>query len=59
VVGIYSNTGFMSSSVDGVILGMKTVLEDPLKMAKLDFKVAPVPWREQLFKPDRKLKIGW
>ena len=38
MIGIYSNTGFMSSSVDGVILGMKTILEDPLRMAKLDFK---------------------
>jgi hypothetical protein len=37
----------MSSSVDGVILGMKTILEDPLRMAELDFKVAPVPWRDQ------------
>ena len=59
VIGIYSNTGFMSSSVDGVILGMKTILEDPLRMAKLDFKVVPLPWRDQLFTPKRKLKIGW
>jgi hypothetical protein len=47
VIGVCSNTGFMSSSVDGVILGMKTILEDPLRMAELDFKVAPVPWRDQ------------
>jgi hypothetical protein len=49
----------MSSSVDGVILGMRSILEDPLRMAEIDFKAVPLPWREQLFQPNRKLKIGW
>ena len=59
MIGIYSNTGFMSSSVDGVILGMKSILQDPLRMAKLDYMTVPLPWREELFTPNRKLKIGW
>jgi len=58
-VGINSNTGFMSSSVDGVVLGMTSLLDDPIRMAKLDYKSVPLPWREELFRPKRKLRIGW
>lgn len=59
VVGVQSNSGFMSKSVDGVILGMKTFLQDPMKMAEMDHKVVPLPWQEKLFSPSKRLKIGW
>ena len=59
MIGIHSNTGFMSRSVDGVILGMKSILQDPIRMAKMDFMTVPLQWREELFTPNRKLKIGW
>ena len=49
----------MAQSIDGVVLGMKTLLEDPEKMSILDHKVVPLPWREDLFRPKRKLRIGW
>ena len=58
-VGVYSNAGFMSQDVDGVILGMKSLLDNPDKMAIFDHKVSPIPWRDHLFSPKRKLKIGW
>jgi hypothetical protein len=49
----------MSQDVDGVILGMKSLLDNPDKMAIFDHKVSPIPWRDHLFSPKRKLKIGW
>ena len=58
-MGVNSNAGFMAQTVDGVVLGMKSMLEDAERMSALDSKVAPVPWRESLFKPNRKLRIGW
>ena len=58
-IGANSNAGFMSPTVDGVTLGMQCILENPEKMSALDHKVIPLPWRKNLFKPERKLKIGW
>ena len=58
-LGVHSNSGFMAQTVDGIMLGMKSILEDSEEMSRLDPKVAPVPWREKLFSPNRKLKIGW
>ena len=49
----------MAQTVDGVTLGMKCILESPEEMAAFDHKVVPLPWREKVFKLDRKLKIGW
>ena len=49
----------MAQTVDGVTLGMKCILESPEVMSALDHKVIPLPWRENVFKPERKLKIGW
>ena len=60
VVGVQSNPGFMARRVEGVIIGMKTLLEAPEIMSNLDYKVAPVPWNERLFSPAKKrLKIGY
>ena len=58
-MGVHSNAGFIAQTVDGVMLGMKTILENPEDMARFDHKVIPLPWRENLFKVNRKLKIGW
>ena len=58
-VGVHSNAGFMCKSVDGVILGMRLLLEDPYKMSEADHGVVPLKWRPELFNPGRKLKIGW
>ena len=58
-IGANSNAGYMAQHIDGVVLGMKALLEDPEKMSILDHKVIPLPWREDLFSPKRKLRIGW
>eukprot|EP00091_Calanus_sinicus_P017898 TRINITY_DN3900_c0_g1_i1.p1 TRINITY_DN3900_c0_g1~~TRINITY_DN3900_c0_g1_i1.p1 ORF type:complete len:317 (+),score=87.20 TRINITY_DN3900_c0_g1_i1:100-951(+) len=57
--GLYSVAGFMSSSVAGLEVGMKALLQESRKMASLDWRVAPVNWNEGQFKPGRKLKIGY
>ena len=49
----------MAQTVDGVTLGMKSILENPEIMSALDHEVVPLPWREKLFKPNKKLTIGW
>ena len=50
----------MSQNVDGVIIGMKSLLEkDVQEMSDIDYKVHPIPWNESLFRPQKKrLKIG-
>ena len=50
----------MSRNVDGVIIGMKSLLEkDVQEMSDIDYKVQPTPWNERLFRPQKKrLKIG-
>jgi len=57
--GLYSVAGFMSSSVAGLEVGMKALLQESSKMAALDWRVAPLNWSEEKFKPGRKLKIGY
>ncbi len=56
---IPSVNGFMSPYVDGVILGMKSTLEDSDRMGELDNHVHPIPWRKNLFESGKKLSIGW
>jgi len=46
---IGSNAGFMCRSVDGVVLGMKTMLDDAFRMADRDHSVVPINWRQDLF----------
>ena len=50
----------MSQKVEGVIVGMKSLLEkDVQEMSDIDYKVYPIPWNENLFQPQKKrLKIG-
>ena len=57
--GIYSAAGFMAPSVPGLVLGMKSLLEKPDKMANEDWRVAPLPWRQEMLNPKKRLKIGW
>jgi len=57
--GVYGVSGFMSSSVKGLEVGMMALLEGTEKMAALDWRVAPVPWRNHLANPGRPLKIGF
>ena len=49
----------MSKKVDGVILGMQALLKDPQQMSNVDYKVTPMPWNQRLFKPKKRLKIGY
>lgn len=58
-MGVYGTSGFMSKSVEGLVLGMKALLQNPQEMSRQDWRVAPVPWREEVFGMTRKLKIGW
>jgi len=57
--GIYSVAGFMSSSVAGLEVGMRALLQDSSKMAAQDWRVAPLNWNEGQFNPGRKLKVGY
>ena len=57
--GIKSNAGFMCQTVEGVVIGMRAMLTDPWKMAKLDFTVHPLPWDEAEFSSQKKLTVGW
>ena len=57
--GIYSVAGFMSSSVAGLEIGMRALLQECSKMSALDWRVAPVDWNETKFKPGRNLKVGY
>ncbi len=59
LVGVYSTAGFMSRTVAGVTLAMRSILSDPRRMALADHRVSPIPWQPDLFAPGRKLKIGW
>ena len=57
--GVYSVNGFLASSVDGLEVAMRALLNNADKMARDDWRVAPLPWREDLFSRERKLKVGW
>merc|ERR1711915_698596 len=57
--GIYSVAGFMSPSVAGLEVGMRSLLQESSKMSALDWRVAPVDWNETKFKPGRNLKVGY
>ena len=59
IVGVGSNAGFMCRTVDGLVLGMRALLENVDKMADIDHSVVPLAWRQQQFDPERKLRIGW
>jgi len=54
-----SVAGFLASEVEGVKLGMELLLKNTQRMCSDDFRVAPVPWQEDLYSTDRKLCIGW
>ena len=53
--------GFMSSTVDGVFLGMKSFLASANRMNQLDPFVVPLPWRDDLFnsRKVKQLRVGW
>lgn len=62
MAGVMSTAGFMSQGADGLTLAMKTVLQDPWKMATREHKNSPLPWNQDLFdsiKSKKKLRIGW
>jgi hypothetical protein len=49
----------MSSTTAGSVLVFKALLSEVERMTKEDHEVVPLPWNEKLYKPERKLKIGW
>jgi len=57
--GVYSVGGFMSSTVIGLQLGMKALLQDAKRMSKRDWRVVPLDWNEKITKPGTKLKIAY
>ena len=57
--GIYSVAGFMAPTVAGIEIGMRSLLEDAGKMSRRDWRVVPLNWNQKLYKPERKLKIGY
>lgn len=56
---LMSVAGYMSSSVAGIRVGMQALLQSSRKMSSDDWRVVPVQWQDDLYKPDRKLVIGW
>jgi fatty acid amide hydrolase len=57
--GVYVVSGFMSRRVEGIWAGMASLLGAVEGMSAEDWRVAPVPWREALARPGRKLKVGY
>ena len=57
--GVYSVAGFMSPDVAGLKVGMEAILQRSRKMAAKDWRVVPVDWSEELYKPGRKLKLAY
>ena len=53
IPGVSSNAGFMCQKVEGVVLGMRALLEDADRMAERDFSVVPLNWRSDLFDTPR------
>jgi len=58
-MGIYSVAGFMAPTVGGIEVGMRALLSAPELMSREDWRVVPLPWREEEFSPKRKLRIGY
>lgn len=59
MIGIHSTAGFMSQTVDGCYLAMKTIFSDVSFLSKADPTIVPLPWREEMFLRKRKLRVGW
>ena len=57
VISLYS--GFMAPQVAGLEVGMRAVLEDAKRMSNKDWRVVPLDWNESLYRPGRKLRIGY
>lgn len=49
----------MSSTVGGLQIGMKAILQDARMMSKSDWRVVPLDWNEKMNKPARKLRIAY
>ena len=58
---VNSNAGLMSSTVSGTTITLRSLLSPEVvrKMESEDVDVKPIPWRQELYAPRRKLKIGW
>ena len=57
--GVYSVAGFMSPHVAGIQVGMKSLLQSSRKMSARDWRVVPVDWNDELYRPGRKLKLAY
>ena len=58
---VNSNAGLMSATVSGTTMALRSLLSpDAVKRMEMeDVDVKPIPWRQELYAPRRKLKIGW
>ena len=59
IVGVGSHAGFMSKTVDGLVLGMRALLENTEVMAAIDHTVVPIVWRQDVFTNKKRLRVGW
>lgn len=57
--GIYSVNGFMAPNVDTLTVAMRAMLTDSESMARRDWRVVPLNWKDGHNTPERKLKVGW
>ena len=57
VAGIKVEVHIPGSNVMFLQVGMAALLDKADQMASMDWRVAPVPWRESLASPGRPLKV--
>ena len=57
VAGIKVEVHIPGSHVMSLQIGMAALLDKADRMASIDWRVAPVPWRESLASPGRPLKV--
>ena len=57
VAGIKVEVQIPGSNVMFLQVGMAALLDKADQMASMDWRVAPVPWRESLVSPGRPLKV--
>ena len=58
VAGIKVEVHIPGSNVMFLQVGMAALLDKADQMASMDWRVAPVPWRESLASPGRPLKVS-
>ena len=60
MVGLHNTMGFMARSAHGIEdLARQLLAERSVASVTDDPRFVPLPWREEVAKAGKKLKIGW